>query len=583
MTNQDDDRFDPTIDSDKAGENHGSQPGFSAVPSRIPKQIGNYRIKQLIGSGGMGSVYLALQEQPRRTVALKLMKAGIASNSALRRFEYESQLLARLSHPGIAEVYDAGTHETPDGGVPYFVMEYISGARRITDYVREKNLSNKQRLELLLEVCAAIHHGHTKGVIHRDLKPDNILVDSHGRVKIIDFGVARATDSDMAAATMQTDIGQLVGTVQYMSPEQMEADPNDLDTRSDVYALGVVLYELLCEQLPYDVTNVKLFDATRIVREQEAKRLSTINSSLKGDVETIVLKALEKDRDRRYQSAENLAADIQRYLNAEPIMARPPSLTYQVRVFARRNKALMTGVAAVFCALLLGLAGMSWLYVDTVRARNAKAAALEVAVEKTIALAEQRKIAVQAQEDAEKANKKTQEAFDEVRAKNEEVNRNLYYAEMDLAKQVMGAKGGRSRATALIESKIPAAGQTDYRGWEWYYLYGQLFPESLIQSDTHPWLKARWGPDGLRLFKGNGDNKLTVHDAATGVLLNTLSVAESVRLRGNVLNRTVQENPMPSHDGKRLAWVDGDSRIHIANVMTDAQISTIAGHEGGGG
>jgi serine/threonine protein kinase len=217
---RDDDQLDPTIDSGKAGNDEVPPPAAFPLPqSRPPKQIGNFRIKKLIATGGMGAVYLGIQDQPRRTVAIKLMKRGVTSKSALRRFEYESQLLARLRHPGIAEVYDAGTHESHEESVPYFVMEYIAGAKRLTDYVRDKKLGTRERLELFLQVVQAVHHGHTKGVIHRDLKPDNILVDSFGKVKVIDFGVARATDSDMALTTMQTDIGQLIGTLQYMSPE----------------------------------------------------------------------------------------------------------------------------------------------------------------------------------------------------------------------------------------------------------------------------------------------------------------------------------------------------------------------------
>ncbi|MHC4993888.1 MAG: serine/threonine protein kinase, partial [Planctomycetota bacterium] len=355
---------DPSVSDASRGDSGSSAPFIPHAdsPARMPKQIGKFHIKKLIATGGMGAVYQAVQEQPRRTVAVKLMKSGVASRSALRRFEYESQLLARLKHPGIAEVYDAGTHEAHDGAVPYFVMEYIPGAKRITEYARDQKLSTRQRLELFVEACRAVHHGHTKGVIHRDLKPDNVLADSHGRVKIIDFGVARATDSDLAVTTLQTDLGQLIGTVQYMSPEQVEADPDDLDTRSDVYSLGVILYELLCEKLPYDVSKMKLHDATRAVRETEAIRLSTIDKALRGDIETITLKALEKNRDRRYQSALELAGDIERFLNDEPITARPPSVTYQLRTFARRNRALVTGASAVIVALLVGLIGMSILY-----------------------------------------------------------------------------------------------------------------------------------------------------------------------------------------------------------------------------
>ncbi len=345
------------------------------APASIPQRIGQYRIKRIIASGGMGTVYEAVQEQPRRVVALKVMKAGIASKSALRRFEYESQILARLRHPNIAQVYEAGTH-TPSPskgermdqrrmidqsrdregaviaeGVPFFAMEYIPNARPVTDHAKEKQLGTKERLQLFTQVTAAIHHGHQKGIIHRDLKPGNILVDSQGQVKIIDFGVARATDSDMAITTLQTDVGQLIGTLQYMSPEQCDADPHDLDVRSDVYALGVVLYELLCDQLPYDVRAAAIYEAARIIREEQPKRPSTVSRALRGDIETIALKALEKDRTRRYQSADEFGTDIHRYLAGEPISARPPSVIYQLRVFARRNKAAFAAIAAVFVIL----------------------------------------------------------------------------------------------------------------------------------------------------------------------------------------------------------------------------------------
>ncbi|MHC4589518.1 MAG: serine/threonine-protein kinase, partial [Planctomycetota bacterium] len=199
----------------------GSAPGAVPDAPRMPERIGKFHIKRKIASGGMGTVYEAVQEHPRRSVAVKVMKSGIASRSALRRFEYESQILARLRHPGIAQVYDAGMHDDGSGGVPYFAMEYITGAKHLVDYAGSRHLPTRQRLELFVKVCDAVHHGHQKGIIHRDLKPQNILVDSTGQPKIIDFGVARATDSDLAVTTLQTSVGDLVGTVQYMSPEQI--------------------------------------------------------------------------------------------------------------------------------------------------------------------------------------------------------------------------------------------------------------------------------------------------------------------------------------------------------------------------
>lgn len=327
---------------------------------RDSSRIGKYEIRRLIASGGMGSVYEAVQEHPHRVVALKVMRQGIASRSAMRRFEYEAQILARLRHPGICHIYEVGVHQetgsgssTAGAGLPYFAMEYIPNALPITEYVAQRKLPLRQRLELFLQVCDAAHHGHQKGIIHRDLKPGNILVDSAGQPKIIDFGVAKATDSDLAVTTLQTHVGQLIGTLQYMSPEQCEADPHDLDIRSDVYALGVVLYELLCDQPPYSLSKVPIYEATRVIREQIPTRPSMVVRHLRGDLETITLKALQKERDGRYQSAHELARDIKRYLHDEPIDARPPSMLYQMRKFAYRNRLALVAVAVVFSALII--------------------------------------------------------------------------------------------------------------------------------------------------------------------------------------------------------------------------------------
>jgi thiol-disulfide isomerase/thioredoxin len=320
----------------------------------VPHRIGHYTIQSVIASGGMGTVYRAVQESPRRTVAVKVMRSGVNGAEELRRFEFEAQLLGRLRHPGIAQIYEAGTHCEGGSAVPFFAMEYIPNAKNIIEYAADKKLETRARLRLFARVCEAVHHGHQRGIIHRDLKPGNILIDAAGNPRVIDFGVARATDSDMALTQHQTNVGQLVGTVQYMSPEQCEADPLDIDTRSDVYALGVVLYELLCGQLPYDLSRVPIFDATRVIREEVPPRPSKLSLGLRGDLETIVLKALEKDRDRRYQSAAEMGQDVQRYLEGDAISARPASSIYQLRVLARRHRGFLIATSAVLAVLVAG-------------------------------------------------------------------------------------------------------------------------------------------------------------------------------------------------------------------------------------
>jgi len=326
----------------------GNEPAGEAHPARI----GQYRILAKLGAGGMGVVYQAEQEHPRRIVALKVIRPGWISPQLLQRFERESEALGRLQHPGIARIYEAGAADAGYGAQPYYAMEFIQG-QSLGKYVEGHQLHTRGRLEIMAKICEAVHHAHQRGIIHRDLKPGNIVVDETGQPKILDFGVARMTDSD-THTTRQTDLGQLVGTLAYMSPEQVLANPLELDTRSDVYALGVILYELLAGRLPYTLSR-KLHEAVQTIRETDPAPLSTVSNSYRGDIETIVSKSLEKDRERRYSSAADLAADIRRYLDDEPIAARPPSAAYQLQKFARRNRALVAGIAAVFVVLLGGI------------------------------------------------------------------------------------------------------------------------------------------------------------------------------------------------------------------------------------
>ena len=322
----------------------------------LPERIDDYRVLRLLGRGGMGSVFEAEQDNPRRTVALKVVHAGVLGDEARRRFELEAQVLGHLHHPGIAQIYEAGVHETAGGSQPYFAMELIDGVP-LDLYVEEHGLGTRERLALLARVCDGVQHAHQRGVIHRDLKPDNILVDKSGQPKILDFGLARATDSDLQAATLHTSLGQIMGTVPFMSPEQAAGDPDALDLRTDVYSLGVVAYRVLSGEMPYDTGGAQVLEALRVVREDDARPLSSIHRHLRGDVETIIGKALEKEPNRRYPSASGLAADIRRHLDDEPISARAPSALYHLKKFTRRNRALVLGVAGVFLSLLAGLVG----------------------------------------------------------------------------------------------------------------------------------------------------------------------------------------------------------------------------------
>ncbi len=325
----------------------------------FPTEIGRYRILSVLGHGGMGSVYEAEQDKPHRRVALKVIRPGLLTPAMARRFEYETEVLARLDHPGIAKIFDAGTADVGLGPQPYFAMELVQ-AKRLDEYVRDTHLSTEQRLKLLIEICNAVHHAHTKGVIHRDLKPSNILVTSEGQPKILDFGVARAIDSDIHATTLHTESGQLVGTLPYMAPEQAAGKVSELDTSSDVYALGVIAYELLSGTMPYSLEGKALHEAVRVICEQEPSRLSSINRSLKGDVETIVQKALDKDKTRRYHTAGELAGDVKRYLDYEPITARPPGTWYQLSKFAKRNKVLVGAFSVVMLVLVGAAVTSTW-------------------------------------------------------------------------------------------------------------------------------------------------------------------------------------------------------------------------------
>ncbi len=361
-------------------------------------KIGPYKLLEVIGEGGMGTVYMAQQTEPvQRRVALKLIKTGMDTRQVIARFEAERQALAIMDHPNIAKVLDAGATES---GRPYFVMELVKGTP-ITEFCDEQRLDLDSRLKLFQHVCHAVQHAHQKGIIHRDIKPSNVLVamyDDKPVPKVIDFGVAKVTGEKLTEKTMFTRFGQIVGTLQYMSPEQAQFNQLDIDTRSDIYSLGAVLYELLSGQPPFareQLNNQALDETLRMIREEEPTTPSTnlnaapqpakvasnrkmspekLASNLRGDLDWIVMKALQKDRTRRYESASGLANDISRHLNNEPVLAGPPSLVYRLRKFARKHQ---VGVAAAFVSMLLLLTGSAGLLASNsiIRAEKNKAQA----------------------------------------------------------------------------------------------------------------------------------------------------------------------------------------------------------------
>ncbi len=458
--------------------------------------LGAYKLLEQIGEGGFGVVFMAEQHRPlRRKVALKVIKPGMDSKQVVARFEAERQALALMDHPNIAHVFDGG--ETASGR-PYFVMELVRGVP-ITEFCDQHRLTPRRRLELFVDVCRAVQHAHQKGVIHRDLKPTNVLVSRHDTtpvVKVIDFGVAKALGQDLTDKTVFTGVAQMVGTPLYMSPEQAGMSDLDVDTRTDVYALGVLLYELLTGTTPFAkerFRNAGFDELRRIIREEEPARPSTrlstlgrdavtvsanresdpraLSRLLRGELDWIVMKALEKDRTRRYETASTFAADVQRYLADEPVLACPPSAWYRFRKFARRNRGGMVTAAVMALAVMLAVGSLTVSYLR---------------IERSL---QQEK---QAKDDLVEA---------------------LYY------QRVAGAAYERARKRPALAEELLEQCPPPLRGWEWHYV--KRLPFAGVLSLPHADLinRVAWSQDGRLLASGSLKGWVKVWDARAGTLL----------------------------------------------------------------
>jgi WD40 repeat protein/serine/threonine protein kinase len=583
---------------------HPATPGTIAQPNRSPLQaelaepaespntptywpisegpgtvIGRYKLLQQIGEGGFGTVFMAEQTHPvRRIVALKIIKPGMDSAQVIARFESERQALALMDHTNIAKVFDAGATES---GRPYFVMELVKGVP-ITEFCDKNHSRPEDRLKLFIDVCHAIQHAHHKGIIHRDIKPSNVMVTLHDGVpvvKVIDFGVAKATVHKLTEKTQFTAYGQMIGTPAYASPEQAEMSGLDIDTRSDIYSLGVLLYELLTGTTPIEgkrLRSVGYAEMQRLIREEEAPRPSTRLSSLgesatvlagnrgldvkrlmrqlTGDLDWVVMKALEKDRKRRYDTPGSFAQDIERYLQREAILARPPSLRYRFGKFVRRNKGPATAAIAIAVLLLLGIASTS---IGLVWALSAERAATKAATGE----AEQRTAAVTERDRARIAEAKA------IESRDSEL-RQLYAADMLLVSRAV-TDGPLSRAFELLDAWRPERRDgKDYRGQEWHLLRRLCdTSEKILIGHEGPLRALAWTKDGSRIASGGQDSVIRVWDAETGRCLQTL-VGHSDGIHDLAF----------SPNGRLLASASADSTARIWSIDSGKAWHVLRGH-----
>jgi len=561
-------------DSDIAAES-------APVIEGLGTQIGRYELLELIGEGGMGLVYLAEQTEPvKRKVALKIVKLGMDTKQVIVRFEAERQTLALLEHPNIARVLDAGATET---GRPYFVMEYVEG-RSITKYCDQQKLNIEQRLELFRQVCEGVHHAHQKGIIHRDIKPSNILVSIHsGRAvpKIIDFGIAKAITQPLTEKTSYTEHGQLLGTPEYMSPEQAEMAYQDVDTRSDIYSLGVVLYELLAGVPPFDAKRLReggidhiqqvicseeprtpsarltsLGDKAKAVAESRGTQIITLTRRLHRELEWIPMKAMRKDRTRRYRSASELADDIQNYLTGSPLIAGPESTVYRARKFVRKHAGSVATAALLLVVIILGLVASILMGCRAEQARKQEVAAREQVEQALVRAENAERIAQEQRELAEEQRSLAEKLAEDYR-------RSLYFKNIALI-NIAHRDGNMHRVRELLNS-CPE----DLRGWEWYHFNYISSEQPCITLSGHSDLVFGLAVslDGKRIASGSFDKTVKVWDAADGTELMTLQGHED------------RVGPVSfSPDGRKIASGSKDTTIKLWDAESGSELMTLHGH-----
>jgi WD40 repeat protein/serine/threonine protein kinase len=543
------------------------------ITERPGTAIGQYKLLEEIGEGGFGVVFMAEQVQPvRRKVALKVLKPGMDTRQVVARFEAERQALAIMDHPNIARVFDGGASPS---GRPYFVMELVKGAP-VTEFCDRNHLTTRERLELFVSICQAVQHAHQKGIIHRDLKPSNVLVSMHDTtpvVKIIDFGVAKAMGQELTDKTLFTGFTQMIGTPLYMSPEQAGQSGLDIDTRSDIYSLGVLLYELLTGTTPFDKDRLRSAgydEVRRIIREEEPARPSTRISTLgqaagtvsanrksdpkhlsqlcRGELDWIVMKALEKDRNRRYESASAVAADILRYLRDEPVLACPPSAWYRFRKFARRNKAVLATMSAIVVAVVLAVGSL----VGAVKVLADDKKQTQEALDREILAREEKEKALQSEIQARK-----------------DLELGLYFQRIASVEREL-ATGNIARAVELLD-ECPL----HLRGWEWHYLKrARYHPPLVFRGHGSGAMGVAFSPDGKRvastsatLFNALGEIK--IWDRQTGRVIHTLPL----RHIGPVVGVAF------SPDGKRLVSAGWDRKVMVWDAIEGKSLRTLSGHD----